>query len=381
MQNNYTEDELKELNIQTDLNDEKKGNYYNYQSLVFIIFAIAFIGGLIWYFMQILNPTDTEKNKKVEKMKTSIERKLFQKDTEIEELPLLPKSTVKKPPPPKKKKIQKVRVMKGVGLSMMHTTKLSKDKKKKNIYRGGSVAVAGINRINANFYIPKGTHIPCSLRTRIVSSLGGSVACTVSNNIYSANGNVLLVEKGSTVTGTYKGGSLENGVERLYVVWEEIRTINNVVINIDSGATGPLGASGVHGEVDNHWAMRFGAATLLSLVEIAGNLAVAKISTPDNVEPKVYYGVSEETSTSVGDTNSTSTKRSTTPVISNSTTNGSNSMYPQQAVGALQGSMNIILQKFIDVKPTLYKSHGDRIGIYVAKDLDFSNVYKLRVKK
>ena len=42
---------------------------------------------------------------------------------------------------------------------------------------------------------------------------------------------------------------------------------------------------------------------------------------------------------------------------------------------------NTALEKFINIQPTLYKNHGDIVGVYVNRDIDFSKVYKLNVKR
>jgi type IV secretion system protein VirB10 len=37
-----------------------------------------------------------------------------------------------------------------------------------------------------------------------------------------------------------------------------------------------------------------------------------------------------------------------------------------------------VLDNTINIPPTIYKLHGEVVGIYVAKDVDFSTVYELR---
>ncbi len=46
--------------------------------------------------------------------------------------------------------------------------------------------------------------------------------------IYSSNGNVLLIEKGSKLFGTYKGDQANDGTSRYFVVWQEVRTLHNI---------------------------------------------------------------------------------------------------------------------------------------------------------
>lgn len=183
-----------------------------------------------------------------------------------------------------------------------------------------------------NFILAKGAFINCVLKTRLDSSVAGMSSCIVTRDIYSDNGKVVLIEKGAEVTGEYSS-RLNRGVSRIFVLWNRIKTPLGVVINIDSPASDSLGGSGLPGFLDTHFWQRFGGALLLSLVDdIAANLAA----------------------------------NSNDGTIINSTSENSSS-------GA-----EIALENSIDIPPTLHINHGAKVGIYVARDLDFSSVYYVR---
>ncbi|MBE0437532.1 MAG: type IV secretion system protein VirB10, partial [Methylomicrobium sp.] len=188
---------------------------------------------------------------------------------------------------------------------------------------------------NRNFMLAKGSFIDCALQTKLVSTVPGMTACVVTRNIYSDNGKVLLIERGSTISGEYKS-NIRQGQRRIYVLWSRIKTPNGVIINLDSPGTDALGAAGVPGWVENHFWERFGAALMLSLVDDIARFAS-------------YQG-----SGSGSDRN---------------TINFSNTGVATQnmAAEALKGTINI--------PPTLYKNQGEQVGVYIARDLDFSSVY------
>ncbi|MDR1007486.1 MAG: type IV secretion system protein VirB10 [Campylobacteraceae bacterium] len=202
-----------------------------------------------------------------------------------------------------------------------------------------ATVVAKKSTINPNLSLDKGTFIPCVLKTQIISTVAGNVACIITDDIYSSAGTVLLIEKGSTVQGVFKKGEMKLGVERLYVIWEEIKTPKRVIININSGATDPLGGSGIEGYVDNHWMTRFGSAIMLSMIDDALSFALGRARNDIDAESAYYY---------------TEGTRSTSLAMAET-----------------------VLQQTINIPPTLYKNHGDIVGIYVNKDVDFSQVYKL----
>lgn len=186
--------------------------------------------------------------------------------------------------------------------------------------------------------LPKNTYIPCSLQTKIVSELKGSIGCIVASDIYSANGQTLLIEKGSQISGSYTNADVTDGSSRLYVIWSEIRTPNNIVIPVESGGVDALGGAGIEGDRDNHYVTRFGAAILLSVID--GTIKSLGQYVNAQIAPN-------------------------------------SQMYSPMQANQLA---NTALRQTINIKPTIYRNHGDLVGVYVNKDIDFSKVYQLRLK-
>lgn len=196
---------------------------------------------------------------------------------------------------------------------------------------------------NQNLTVRKGTPVECGLTTRIVAMLPGLIRCTLSSPLFSANGKVVLADRGSEVVGE-QSGTLRQGQTRLYVLWSEINTPEGVTIPIDSPGADALGAAGLDGEVDNHWEQRIGASLMLSLIDDAFAYEIAKAG-------------------------------------SSSGTGGTTSGVAFQ--GTQQQSQRIaekVLDSTINIPPTLYKKQGDKISIIIMRHLDFSSVYTLEPK-
>jgi type IV secretion system protein VirB10 len=183
-----------------------------------------------------------------------------------------------------------------------------------------------------NFLVTAGSFIPCVLQTAMDSSQPGYVSCILPRNVYSDNGRVVLMEKGTKIFGEYQGG-LNRGQYRLFVLWTRAVTPRGIAIDVGSPATDALGRGGVDGKVNNFFWQRFGTALLFSLVEDAATVGAEAVGN-----------------------------------------NGSNTTrVPSDAAST-------VLQQNAEIKPVLRKNQGEDVGITVAQDFDFSTVYGLALK-
>lgn len=188
--------------------------------------------------------------------------------------------------------------------------------------------------------VPSGVMIPCGTKTELDTTQPGMVSCQVSSDVYSADGKVKLIDKGGHVDGEISSG-IKMGQNRVFVLWTRVRNPDNTIVNIDSPGTNSLGSSGIPGQVDTHFWTRFGGAMFISVFSDVGQALVQLAANRGN--------------SSGGNTN----------ISLDNTSNTGN----QLAAEALRAT--------IDIPPTLYDQQGDRVMIYVRRDLDFSDVYTL----
>jgi type IV secretion system protein VirB10 len=191
---------------------------------------------------------------------------------------------------------------------------------------------------NRSLTLPKGTAFTCALKTKVISATSGLVGCQVQRNVFSDDGRVLLIERGSHLDGEYRTASVRPGTVRIPVLWTRIRTPNGVTVDIDSPGTGQLGESGIDGYIDNRWVERIGAAMLLSLIDDSVKLVIQ---------------------------NQANDREADTIVLPSTTANASK-------------LAEKVLDSTINIPPLIYRNQGGIVGIYVARDVDFSSVYELK---
>jgi type IV secretion system protein VirB10 len=184
------------------------------------------------------------------------------------------------------------------------------------------------------YLLPKGAFVDCTLETAIDSTYDGMVTCIGANDVYSSDGKVVLIERGTKYVGE-KRGELKQGQGRVFVLWSEARTPTGVVVNLDSPGTDELGRTGLPGYVDTHFWDRFGSAILISVV--------------DGALQAVAAGQQSGGGTSI-----------------------------QLNAQGTRDVMTEILRSTVNIPPTVIKNQGDRIQVLVARDVDFRSVYALR---
>jgi type IV secretion system protein VirB10 len=180
--------------------------------------------------------------------------------------------------------------------------------------------------------LPKGAFIDCTLETAIDSTLPGMTTCVTATDTFSVDGKVVLLERGTKLVGETRG-EVQQGSARVFVLWTEARTPTGVVVPLASPGTDELGRAGLAGQVDRHFWQRFGAAILISVIN--GALQAA---------------------------------------VQSSSNNGTVIVNPS----ASQDVMTEVLKSTVNIAPTVTKQNGDRIQVFVARDLDFRSVYELR---
>jgi type IV secretion system protein VirB10 len=196
--------------------------------------------------------------------------------------------------------------------------------------RAATLGLAHAARLpDRSYLILAGTSIPCVLQTAMDTSTPGFVSCLVPNDVYSDNGAVVLLEKGTKVLGEYRGGP-KQGQNRMFVLWSRAVTPAGVAISLASPATDALGRAGFDGDLDSHFWQRFGGAVMLSVID-GGFSAAARGSGGVNVQ------------------------------------------LPSNAA-------NTALQASINIPPNLRKAAGAEVAIFAAQDFDFSGVYGVKAR-
>lgn len=209
----------------------------------------------------------------------------------------------------------------------------SSDSSLNDTLRGEEFENGSISQLeDLKFLLSRGTLLPCVLKTKIVTDYPSVPICILTKDIYSSNGDVLLLRAGTTFMGEQKK-VIKQGKARVFVNWTTAQD-GKIRIKIDSLGTDTLGASGAPAWVDTHFWERFGGAIMLSFVDDAFKTVSNNLSKSDN---RISY---------------------------DSTTDSMNNM------------ASIALENTINIPPTAYINQGTMLYILVPRDVDFRDIYR-----
>lgn len=178
------------------------------------------------------------------------------------------------------------------------------------------------------------TYARCVLYTEIKTEHPGFVDCRLTDPLYSADGSTVLAEAGARVDGV-QTVQMKAGQATVFTSWTELETTAGVRVRIDSLGAGPMGASGTEAWINNHWKDRFGGAVMLTLFKDGLGAVTAKSQSNNN---------------------------------SGYTLNNTEQNVESMADKALDSTINIA--------PTGHVLPGRVLTIIVARDVDFSSVYR-----
>jgi type IV secretion system protein VirB10 len=177
---------------------------------------------------------------------------------------------------------------------------------------------------NPSTTVTEGTLIPAILETAINTDVPGYVRAVVSQDVRSFDGKRVLVPRSSRLIGQYQAG-VEQGQRRAYVIWTRLIRPDGVSVNLASPAVSFDGATGIEGDVNNHFFKRFGSGLLLSVVGGLGAVATGGIG-------------------------------------------------GAILAGSAQSAANSAVQQQGQISPTIRVRAGEPIRVYTARDLDFTAV-------
>ena len=187
--------------------------------------------------------------------------------------------------------------------------------------------------------------IPAIMIYGINSSLPGQIVGQVSQDVYdTATHRWKLIPQGSRLVGAYSS-EVEYGQARVLVAWERIVFPDGKAMDIGTmPGSDSEGYSGFTDQVNNHYARLYGSAFLLSAVTAGFTLSQNQNQTNQGAG----YGYQQNASTTLS-----------------------------QALGQQLGQVTgRLMQKNINISPTLEIRPGYRFNVVVTKDMTFSKPYQ-----
>lgn len=185
----------------------------------------------------------------------------------------------------------------------------------------------------SRYEVKAGAVLPALLITGINSDLPGQLTAQIRENVYdTVTGNYLLIPQGTKLIGEYDS-QIAFGQERVLVVWTRLIMPNGNSLSLEGMPGIDLsGYAGVTGRVNNHYGKLIAGVVLGSIIGAGAQVATGGQGAP-NVPPS----------------------------------------FEQLAVSGAAQNINqagqAITQKNLNRQPTIEVSPGDKINVFVTKDM------------
>lgn len=192
------------------------------------------------------------------------------------------------------------------------------------------------------YQLTAGFVIPGTLISGINSELPGQIVAQVSQNVFdSATGKYLLIPQGSRLVGSYSA-DVGYGQSRVLVAWQRIVFPDGKAMDIGAmPGSDSAGYGGFKDKVNNHYLRIFGSALFMS-----GVTAGATLSQPQ--QNFQNFGQRQSAGSALS-----------------------------EALGQQLGQATaMLIQKNLNISPTLMIRPGFRFNVVVTKDLAFSKPYR-----
>ena len=187
--------------------------------------------------------------------------------------------------------------------------------------------------------IRTGSVIPATLIGGINSDLPGQIVGQVAQDVYDTpTGKHILIPQGSRLVGEYSS-DVQYGQSRVFAVWQRVIFPDGKALDLGAmpGSSG-AGYAGFKDRVNNHYFRIFGSAIMMSAI-----LAGVEMTQDDNDSTGNTQRMSDALSEALGN--------------------------------QLGGVMSEMLQKNMNIAPTLEIRPGYRFNVMLVKDLIFSGPY------
>lgn len=176
--------------------------------------------------------------------------------------------------------------------------------------------------------IVQGTIIEAVLETALSTELPGTLRAITSVDVYSYDGQNVLLPRGSRLIGTYSS-DVSLAQRRALIAWNRAITPSGTSVALGGIGADQLGRSGQTGFVDTRFGQRFGSAALISVLGAAPAFLIDDDA--GEAERELAEDISED----------------------------------------LRSNTNSVLEEYLSLPPIIYVDQGSELSVFVNRDIVF----------